>query len=111
MMGRNTSKTTLEIECRQALPRYRCRCVSPLTSKGRLAAADPSLRRRSRRAAELVATAVLCRFGISPRIQENERESKKTGMRRRLRCENGTATASHPKGFSKSTATPLFPET
>jgi hypothetical protein len=27
---------------------------------------------------EVAATAVLCRFGISPRIQENERESKKT---------------------------------
>ncbi len=27
---------------------------------------------------EVVATAVLCRFGISPRILENERESKKT---------------------------------
>jgi hypothetical protein len=27
---------------------------------------------------EVVATAVFCRFGISPRIQENERESKKT---------------------------------
>jgi len=26
---------------------------------------------------EVAATAVLCRFGISPRIQENERESKK----------------------------------
>jgi len=25
---------------------------------------------------KLVATAVLCRFGINPRIQENERESK-----------------------------------
>jgi hypothetical protein len=34
--------------------------------------------RREDAKGEVVATAVLCRFGISPRIQENERESKKT---------------------------------
>jgi hypothetical protein len=57
---------------------------------------------------KLVATAVLCRFSISPRIEENERESKK-GMRRRLRRKNGTARRAIPTwGFSTGAAAPLL---